>query len=97
MKVRLKLFFEWGIKFEEPYAVSENGNRPVRYANKKEIIDSILENYPIEIENEPPPPQTEERKPSLKTAPKNDEPFEETAEKGLKCSPKKSGTEVVKK
>ena len=97
MKVRLKLFFEWGIKFEEPYAVSENGNRPVRYASKKEIIDSILENYPIEIESEPPPPQTEERKPSLKTAPKNDEPFEETAEKGLKCSPKKSGTEVIKK
>ena len=97
MKVRMKLFFEWGIKFEEPYAVSENGNRPVRYASKKEIIDSILENYPIEIESEPPPPQTEERKPSLKTAPKNDEPFEETAEKGLKCSPKKSGTEVIKK
>ena len=72
MKVRLKLFFEWGIKFEEPYTVSENGNRPVRYANKKEIIDSILENYPIEIENEPPPPQTEDKKPSLKTAPKND-------------------------
>ena len=97
MKVRLKLFFEWGIKFEEPYTVSENGNRPVRYASKKEIIDSILENYPIEIESEPPPPQTEERKPSLKTAPKNDEPFGETAEKGLKCSPKKSGTEVSKK
>ena len=97
MKVRLKLFFEWGIKFEEPYTVSENGNRPVRYANKKEIIDSILENYPIEIESEPHPPQTEERKPSLKTAPKNDEPFEETAEKSLKCSLKKSGTEVSKK
>ena len=97
MKVRLKLFFEWGIKFEEPYAVSENGNRPVRYASKKEIIDSILENYPIEIESEPPPPQTEDKKPSLKTAPKNDEPFEETAEKGLKCSPKKFGTEVIKK
>lgn len=97
MEVRLKLFFEWGIKFEEPYAVSENGDRPVRYASKKEIIDSILENYPIEIESEPPPPQTEERKLSLKTAPKNDEPFEETAEKGLKCSPKKSGTEVIKK
>ncbi len=97
MKVRLKLFFEWGIQFEEPYAVSENGDRPVRYASKKEIIDSILENYPIEIESEPPPPQTEERKPLLKTAPKNDEPFEETAEKGLKCSPKKSGTEVIKK
>ena len=96
MKVKLKLFFEWGIKFEEPYTVSENGNRPVRYANKKEIIDSILENYLIEIESEPSPPQTEDKKPSLKTAP-NDEPFVETAEKGLKFSPKKFGTEVVKK
>ena len=29
MKVKLKLFFKWGIKFEEQYEVMENGNREV--------------------------------------------------------------------
>ena len=29
MKVKLKLFFKWGITFEEPYMVPDKGNRPV--------------------------------------------------------------------
>ena len=45
MKVKLKLFFEWGIKFEEPYAVEEKGNRKVDYANKDEIIEGIMLKY----------------------------------------------------
>ena len=32
MKVRLKLFFEWGITFEEKFEVIENSNRKVSYA-----------------------------------------------------------------
>lgn len=31
MKVKLKLFFKWGIQFEEEYAVAEHGNRRVAY------------------------------------------------------------------
>lgn len=45
MKVRLKLFFDWGISFGEPYAVNENANRKVEYAEKKELIEKIVEKY----------------------------------------------------
>lgn len=47
MRVKLKLFYKWGIKFNEdkPYTVADNGNREVEYANKGEIIDGIVEKY----------------------------------------------------
>lgn len=47
MKVKLKLFFKWGITFDEkhPYTVSENANRKVEYADKKEIVDGIVKKY----------------------------------------------------
>lgn len=45
MKVRLRLFFHWGIKFEQEYVVEENGNRKVAYADKKEIMDGIVQKY----------------------------------------------------
>lgn len=45
MKVRLKLFFKWGIQFHEEYAVEENGNRKVAYAEKQEIMDGIIQKY----------------------------------------------------
>lgn len=45
MKVKLKLFFEWGIEFGKEYTVKENGNREVLYADKKEIIDGIVKKY----------------------------------------------------
>lgn len=43
MKVKLKLFFEWGISFGEPYTVKENANRKVEYAEKKELVEKIVE------------------------------------------------------
>lgn len=46
MKVKLKLFFEWGISFGEPYQVEDKGNRPVPYAGKETLIQAILEKYP---------------------------------------------------
>ena len=45
MQVKLRLFFEWGITFEEPYTVEEKGNRKVHYADKEEIIDGIMVKY----------------------------------------------------
>ncbi len=45
MKVRLKLFFEWGISFGDPYAVPEQGNRKVEYADKTELVDEIFKRY----------------------------------------------------
>ena len=57
MKVKLKLFFQWGISFGEPYTVPDKGNRPVPYAGKETLIQAILEKYPpapmvAEVENE---------------------------------------------
>ena len=51
MKVKLKLFFNWGIKFDEkhPYAVPDQGNRKVEYAEKKAIIDGIIRKYHPEL------------------------------------------------
>ena len=46
MKVKLKLFFQWGISFGEPYTVPDKGNRPVPYAGKETLISAILERYP---------------------------------------------------
>ena len=45
MKVKLKLFFKWGIKFEEKYEVKENGNREVHYANRSELFNNIIKTY----------------------------------------------------
>lgn len=57
MKVRLKLFFQWGIKFEKEYVVEENANRKVAYAEKKDLIDGIIEKYHPEwlMEKDVPP------------------------------------------
>ena len=45
MKVKLKLFFKWGIEFEEKYEVAENGNREVHYANRSELFNNIIQKY----------------------------------------------------
>lgn len=45
MKVKLKLFFKWGIEFEEKYEVKENGNREVHYANRSELFNNIIQAY----------------------------------------------------
>lgn len=45
MKVKLKLFFKWGIEFEEKYEVMENGNREVHYANRSELLNNIIQTY----------------------------------------------------
>lgn len=56
MKVKLKLFFKWGIQFEEEYTVEEKGNRQVAYAEKKEIMDGIIQKYHPEWLMEESPP-----------------------------------------
>lgn len=45
MKVKLKLFFKWGIKFEEKHEVMENGNREIHYANRSELFNNIIQTY----------------------------------------------------
>lgn len=43
MKVRLKLFLDWGITFGKPYEVPEQAERPVHYASKQELVKAIRE------------------------------------------------------
>ena len=45
MKVKLKLFFKWGIEFEGKYEVMENGNREVHYTNRSELFNNIIQTY----------------------------------------------------
>ena len=42
MKTRLRLFLDWGIRFGKPYEVPEKAQRPVAYAEKKELENAIL-------------------------------------------------------
>ncbi len=55
MKTRMKLFFKWGIEFDEehPYFVPENGTRKVRYANKEGIKAAIRSAFPERKEEAP--------------------------------------------
>lgn len=41
MKVKLKLFLDWGITFGKPYEVPEQVERPVYYASKQELVRAI--------------------------------------------------------
>lgn len=52
MKVKLKLFFKWGIEFEEPFSLEERGNRTVKYLNKDELESQISDEYNCEMSNE---------------------------------------------
>jgi type IV secretion system protein VirD4 len=47
MRVKLKLFFDWGIEFDEknPYSVEENADRKVKYASMNELEFAILWKY----------------------------------------------------
>ena len=58
MKTKLKLFFEWGIRFEEPLQMEDRGSRPVHYAGKAELEKAILSEYPLVFSEETLPTQT---------------------------------------
>ena len=58
MKVRLKLYFDWGIQFDEQYTVPENGNRKVAYAEKNELLQAIILKYhPDWLKEDDTPPE----------------------------------------
>lgn len=56
MRIRLKLYFEWGISFSGTYAVAEYANRRVAYASKQELTDEIIKKYCPELIEETPKP-----------------------------------------
>ena len=47
MKTRLKLFFDWGIRFEKPLQMPDRGSRPVYYAGKDDLERAILRRFPM--------------------------------------------------
>jgi type IV secretion system protein VirD4 len=56
IKVRLKLFFEWGIEFEkQPYVVPLRDNSRIQYADKQRLQESIENKYPKHKETETDP------------------------------------------
>lgn len=46
MVVKLRLFLDWGIRFGNPYEVSEQAQRPVAYVGIKELEHSICQGFP---------------------------------------------------
>ena len=53
IKVKLKLFFEWGIEFEhEPYTVPVRDTSCIKYANKDDIMAAIKAKYKISTKEE---------------------------------------------
>lgn len=43
---RLKLFFKWGITFEEPYVLPDKGARKVSYISKEKLMKAVELKYP---------------------------------------------------
>ena len=52
MRTRLRLFLDWGITFEEPYAVPERAQRRVVYASRQTLERSILKKFGKEGDEE---------------------------------------------
>lgn len=46
MKTWLKLFFKWGIKFENAYSIEEKSERKVQYADSREVEAAVLDVFP---------------------------------------------------
>ena len=64
---KLKLFFKWGIQFDEanPYVLADQGARVVEYADKAKIEGKIMKAFPnIEIPEpeQRPAPHPQQRK-----------------------------------
>lgn len=58
MKTQLKLFFNWGIAFEDANSIEEKSERKVQYADSREVESAVLESFPpkpipVEFMDEP--------------------------------------------
>ena len=56
----LKLYFEWGIRFEVPFLLPDRGTRPVAYMERENLFRGVQQKYP---KNLPPPMPEYERFP----------------------------------
>ncbi len=46
MRVQLRLFLDWGIRFRELYQVPERAQREVAYASRRDLEQAILQRHP---------------------------------------------------
>ena len=87
MKVKLKLFFQWGISFGKPYTVPDKGNRPVAYAGKNTLVKAIRGKFPPPKQEQPPMEEipvevlAAQPKPMEKPAPSQSDPLEQPGTK----------------
>ena len=52
IKVKLKLFFKWGIQFEDkPFVVPLRDNQNIKYANKDDLMRAVYDKYTIDKKN----------------------------------------------
>ena len=49
MRTKLRLFLNWGITFEEPYILPDQGKRQVAYASRQELELSIAKAFPATL------------------------------------------------
>ena len=91
MKVKLKLFFKWGISFEAPYSVEEHSNREVHYAVKKELTDAIIAKYRPDLLTAAKEKKDDNNSGGVKAARANkDVPFEQARRPAEKMESEKS-------
>ena len=57
MRTKLKLFFEWGIRFDHPLSAEVHELRPVYYASREELMSAIQLKHPY-TPIETPAPET---------------------------------------
>lgn len=67
VKVKLKLFFKWGIQFEKTLVMPDQGSRPVYYASKSELEAAIIAKYPLIRLEKPMPMPLVQQNNTLKT------------------------------
>lgn len=70
MQVRLRLFLDWGIRFEKPYEVPEKAQRPVAYATKQALELAIISRQQAQQEAAS---EQSDAAPIGKDAPQNDQ------------------------
>ncbi|WP_369683028.1 VirD4-like conjugal transfer protein, CD1115 family [Ruminococcus flavefaciens] len=67
----LKLYFKWGISFEEPFLLPDKGARTVTYMSRDELFRAVERKYPQKKKESPVEnyefPDVQETKPKVKT------------------------------
>ena len=75
MQVQLRLFLDWGIRFEKPYEVPEKVQRPVAYATKQ-ALELAIQSRQIKPQKQDEPTKHTEEAAEVENDQELDEPGE---------------------